>query len=193
MSRAATPLLSPEEYLAFEREAETKHEYHDGEIVAMAGGTGPHSLLAVNLGSELRQQLRGRPCLVLNSDMRVWIDETRRFLYPDLSGLCGQPQYLDATRDVLTNPAIVIEVLSPKTEAYDRGKKLALYMAQPSIGEIALVNQDEVRVEKYTRQPDGSWRFEAFAGLDAAVRFEALGCAVRLGDLYEGVELAPVA
>ena len=191
MSSAAFPLLTPEEYLAVEREAETRSEYHDGEVVAMAGGTGPHSLLAMNLGSELRQQLKGRSCLVFNSDMKVWIDATRRFLYPDLSGLCGEPLYRDGVRDVLTNPAFVVEVLSAKTEAYDRGRKLALYMALPAVQEIALVSQDEVRVEKYTRQPDGIWRFEAYAGLDAVARFESVGCDVALRDFYEGVELAP--
>jgi Uma2 family endonuclease len=191
MSGTATPLLSPEEYLAFERAAETRHEYHDGEIVAMAGGTGPHSLLALNLGSELRQRLKGGSCVIFNSDMKVWIDEVRRFLYPDLSGLCGQPQYHDSGRDVLVNPALVVEVLSPKTEAYDRGKKLALYMALPAIREIALVSQEQVRVEKYTRQADGIWRFEAYAGMDAVARFESVGCDVPLRDFYQGVELTP--
>jgi Uma2 family endonuclease len=191
MSSTATPLLSPEDYLEIERAAETKHEYHDGEIIAMAGGTVPHSLIAVNLASELHQRLKGRSCFVFNSDMKVWIQEVRRFLYPDLSGLSGQPQYHDATRDVPTNPTFVVEVFSPKTEAYDRGKKLALYMSLPAIREIALVSQEEVRVEKYTRQADGIWRFEAFAGLDAVVRFESLGCDVPLRDFYAGVEFAP--
>ncbi len=191
MSSTATPLLSPKDYLAFERTQETKHEYHDGEIVAMAGGTAPHSLLAMRLGSELTQRLKGGSCLVFNSDMKVWIEEVRRFLYPDLSGLCGQPQYHDSGRDVLVNPALVVEVLSPKSEAYDRGRKLALYMALPAIREIALVSQEEVRVEKYTRASDGIWRFEAYAGADAVARFESLGCDVPLRDFYQGVELAP--
>lgn len=191
MSSAASPLVPPEEYLELERAAETKSEYHDGEIFAVAGGPGPHSLLAMNLGSELTQRLKGSPCLVFNSDMKVWIEETRRFLYPDLSGLCGQPLYRDGTRDVLTNPTFVIEVLSPKSEGYDRGKKLALYMAHPAISEIALVSQEEVRVEKYTRQPDGIWRFEVSVGMDGTTRFESVGCEVPLRDSYEGVELAP--
>lgn len=174
-----------------ERAAPTKSEYHDGEIVAMAGGTGPHSLLALNLGSELRQRLKSRSCFVFNSDMKVWVESTRRFLYPDLSGLCGQPQYRDASSDVLLNPAFVIEVLSPKTEAYDRGKKLALYMAQPGIREIVLVSQDEVRVEKYSRETDGIWRFQSFAGSDATLRLESVDCTVPLRDFYDGIELPP--
>jgi Uma2 family endonuclease len=192
MSSAASPLFTPEEYLELERAAETKSEYHDGEIVAMAGGTGPHSLLAMKLGSELTQRLKGRPCLVFNSDMKVWVGERRHFFYPDLSGLCGQPQYHDEMRDVLVNPSFIVEVLSPKTEGYDRGKKLARYMALPSLVELALVNQDEVRVDKYTRQPDGIWRFDSFAGLDAVVQFQSVGCDVPLRDFYAGVELAPL-
>lgn len=191
MSSAASPLLAPEQYLALEREAETKSEYHDGTIVAMAGGTAPHSLLAVKVASELTHRLKGRACLVFNSDMRLWIDSVRRFLYPDVSGLCGQPQYLDGTRDVLLNPTFVVEVRSPRTEAYDRGKKLAYYMALPSIGEVLLVSQDELRVEKYARQPDGIWRFESAAGFDAILRLESVNCEVPLRDFYEGVELAP--
>lgn len=191
MSSLASPVLTSEEYLAFERAAETKSEYHDGTIVSMPGGTAPHSLLAMKLGSELTQRLKGQPCPVFNSDMRVWVEPVRRFLYPDLSGLCGQPQYLDSTRDVLLNPTFVVEVLSPKTEAYDRGKKLAFYMELPSVQEVLLVSQDELRVEKYSRQPDGIWRFEIASGTDAIVRLESVKCEVPLRDFYEGVELAP--
>lgn len=181
--------MSPAQYLDFERDAEFKHEYHDGKIVAMAGGSPQHSLLAVNLGSELRQQLKRRPCLVFNSDMKVWVARERHYFYPDLSGLCGKPEYLDGTRDVLLNPSFVVEVLSPKTEGYDRGKKLARYMALPSLIEIALVSQEEVRVDKYTRQADGIWAFEGLAGFDAVLRFVSVDCAIPLRDFYEGIEL----
>jgi Uma2 family endonuclease len=190
MSSTATPLLTPEEYLELEREAETKSEYHDGIVVAMAGGTGPHSLLAVKLGSELNQRLKGRRCLVFNSDMKVWIEATRRFLYPDLSGLCGQPLYRDGVRDVLTNPTFVVEVLSPKTEAYDRGKKLALYMALPAIMEIVLVSQEEARVDTFFRQTDGIWGLEVYSGMDAVMRLRSVELDLPLRDFYEGVELA---
>jgi Uma2 family endonuclease len=124
--------------------------------------------------------------------MKVWVESTRRFLYPDLSGLCGQPQYRDAVGDVLLNPTFVIEVLSPKTEAYDRGKKLALYMAQPGIQEILLVSQEEIRVEKYSREADGIWRFQSFAGPEARLRLDSVDCEVPLRDFYDGVELMPV-
>ena len=192
MSSLAKNHMTPEEFLAFERAAATKHEYHDGVVVAMAGGGTPHSLLAVNLASELRQHLKGRGCLVFNSDMKVWTGQSRHYFYPDLSGLCGQPQAHDEARDVLLNPTFIVEVLSPKTEGYDRGKKLAVYMSLPSVVEIVLVAQDDVRVDKYTRQPDGIWRFDGYSGMDAVVPFVSVQCDIRLGDFYEGVELLPL-
>jgi Uma2 family endonuclease len=123
--------------------------------------------------------------------MKLRLEENDRMCYPDVSGLCGRPEYLDATRDVLLNPSFVVEVLSKSTEAFDRGRKLALYMARPTIIEIALVSVVEVRVDKYTRQPDGIWRFDGYSGLDAEVPFVSLGCAVSLREVYAGVELDP--
>ena len=193
MSSLATSRMTPEEFLAFERAAATKHEYYDGVVVAMAGGGPAHSRLAVQLGSELWQKLKSRSCSVFNSDMKVWTGASRHYFYPDLSGLCGQPQTHDEAQDVLLNPAFIVEVLSPKTEAFDRGKKLASYMSLKSVIEIVLVAQDEVRVDKYTRQPDGIWRFDGYSGMDAVVPFVSVQCDIRLGDFYEGVELLPLA
>ena len=192
MSSLAKDYLTPEEFLSFERAAETKHEYYDGVVVAMAGGGMSHSELAMKLGSELTQRLKGRSCTVFNSDMKVWTGESRHYFYPDLSGLCGQPQAHDEVRDVLLNPTFIVEVLSPKTEAFDRGKKLARYMSLPSVVEIVLVAQDDIRVDKYTRQPDGIWRFDGYSGAEAVVTFVSVQCDIRLGDFYEGVELLPL-
>lgn len=185
----STAPLSLEEYLAAERVAETKHEFHGGHVFAMAGGTGPHSQIAVGLTAELRNFAKARGCTVFNSDMKVRITANDRALYPDVSGLCGRPEYLNETRDVLLNPSFIIEVLSKSTEAFDRGRKLALYMALPSVVEIALVSIVEVRVDKYTRQPDGIWRFDGYSGPDCEVPFTSLGCAVSLREVYAGVEL----
>lgn len=192
MSSAASPLMTPEEFLAFEREAETKHEYHDGVVIDMAGGTGPHAELAMNLGAELRNRMKGGPCRIYSSDMRVWIDSLRKYLYPDISGLCGESQFQNAVRDVLLNPAFVVEILSRSTEAYDRGRKLSYYMELPSMREILLVSQEEWRVDKYTRQPDGIWRFEAFSGADAVLPVLTIDSQIPLRDFYEGVELDPL-
>ena len=124
--------------------------------------------------------------------MRIGVAGERSFVYPDVSGLCVEPQFRDETRDVLLNPSFVVEVLSPSTEAYDRGRKLAIYMAIPSIVEIVLVSQDQVRVDKYTRQPDGIWRFDVIEGRESHVRFESIGCEIVLADFFDGVELAPL-
>jgi len=192
VSQAAHTLLTPDEYLAIERLAETKSEYHSGEVFAMAGGSAPHAEVAANFIGELRARSKGGPCRIYSSDMRIAVAGERNFVYPDVSGLCVEPRFRDATRDVLLNPSFVVEVLSPGTEAYDRGRKLAIYMAVPSIVEIVLVSQDQVRVDKYTRQPDGVWRFDGLEGREAHVRFESLGCAIVLADFFDGVELAPL-
>ncbi len=192
MSAAAqTPHLSAEEYLAIERAAQTKSEYHDGRIVAMAGGTGPHSQVAVNFTTELRNFAKAKGGVVFNSDMKLRICENNRVCYPDVSGLCGRPEYLDDTHDVLLNPSFIVEVLSKSTEAFDRGRKLALYMALPSVVEIALVSVVDVRVDKYTRQPDGIWRFDGYSGMESQVPFSSLGCEISLREVYVGVELDP--
>ena len=193
------PLAAPrspltfEEYLAAERVAETKSEFHDGRVFAMAGGTNVHSQIAVGLAAELRGFAKTKGCAVFNSDMKVCIAANDCVLYPDVSGLCGRPEYFNETRDALLNPAFIIEVLSKSTEAFDRGRKLALYMALPSIVEIALVSCVEVRVDKYTRQPDGIWRFDGYSGVESEVPFVSLGCAVPLREVYAGIELDPPA
>ena len=192
MSAAAQiPLLSAEEYLAHERLAQTKSEYHDGRILAMAGGTGPHSQVAAAFTRELGNFAKAKGCIVFNSDMKLRIRENNRVCYPDVSGLCGRPEYLDDTRDVLLNPSFIVEVLSKSTEAFDRGRKLALYMALPSVIEIALVSVVEVRVDKYTRPPGGIWRFDGYSGPESQVPFTSLGCEISLHEVYTGVELDP--
>jgi Uma2 family endonuclease len=158
--------LSIEQYLSAERIAETKSEFHDGQILAIAGGTGPHSQIAVRLAGALDRATAVRRCPIFNSDMKLRIAANNRVCYPDVSGLCGRPEYLDESRDVLLNPSFIIEVLSKSTEAFDRGRKLALYMALPSVVEIALASVVEVRVDKYTRQADGIWRFDGYAGVE---------------------------
>lgn len=183
--------VSAEEYLVVERAARTKSEYHDGRIFAMAGGTGPHSQLGGAFIRELGICAKAKGCTVFTSDMKVRISANNRVFYPDVSGLCGRPEYLDDSRDVLLNPSFIVEVLSKSTEAFDRGSKLALYMALPSVVEIALVSVVEVRVDKYTRQPDGIWRFDGYSGLESRVPFASLGCEIPLNEVYAGVELDP--
>src|SRR5580765_534258 len=127
MSTLAKEYYTPEQYLALEREAEYKSEYINGQIYAMLGASREHIVIAVNLVSELRTQFRGRPCEVYNSDMRVKVNPTGMYTYPDVTATCGEPVFDDKQRNTLTNPNVIIEVLSPSTEVYDRGVKFAHY------------------------------------------------------------------
>jgi Uma2 family endonuclease len=187
---ASEPLqhLSPEDYLAFERRAETKHEYVGGEVFAMTGASLAHNVIVLNLGTELNLQFRGRPCRVYANDLRVAVSPDGPFYYPDVVALCAEPRLLDAERDTLLNPEVVIEVLSPSTEAFDRGLKFTHYRAIPSLREVVFVAQDAVRVEHFARGEDGQWLLTDHAGLDAVVELPALACHLELARVYDKVE-----
>ncbi len=157
MSTAPKPLYTPDQYLTLERQAETKSEYFAGEIFAMAGATRERSLIVANLTRDLGVQMLDRPCEVYPTEMRVKVDETGLYTYPDLVVVCGEPRFEDAHVDTLLNPTLIIEVLSPSTEAYDRGRKFAQYRRLPSLREYLLIAQDQPRVEQYLRQPEGQW------------------------------------
>src|SRR5271157_364012 len=157
MSTQAKTLLTEEQYLEIERKAEYKSEFFQGEMFAMAGAGYAHNLLIMNAGAALHQQFRSRPCVVLPNDMRVRVSKTGLYTYPDLVALCGKPELLDARQDTLLNPNLIVEVLSPSTEAYDRGQKFAHYRAIESLSEYLLVSSDRVQVDLFTRQPDGRW------------------------------------
>lgn len=191
MQPLAQHYVTPEDYLALERASEFRSELIDGQIVAMSGTSRAHSLIVVNLARELSVQLRGRPCELYIADMRVRVAPTELYTYPDLVALCGEPRLEDGHFDTLSNPTLVIEVLSPSTEAYDRGEKFAHYRGLDSLIEYVLVAQDKIRVEHYRRQ-DTQWLLTAFDGPDAVLSLESIGCTVRLGDIYEKVELGKV-
>ena len=154
--------LSPKEYLAFERAAEGRHEYANGEIFAMSGGTIEHSAIAGNIARELGIALSDRGCLVLNPDMRIHVVATSRYVYADASVLCENPLFLDDRRDTILNPKLVVEVLSDSSEAYDRGDKFAGYRTIASLRTYVLASQKEPRVEVFSRQPDGSWLLRVY-------------------------------
>ena len=182
--------INPEEYLAIERRAETKSEYLDGEMFAMTGVTRRHSLVTTNLVREISQRLIDRPCEVHSSDLRVHIPMTGLYTYPDLAVVCGEPRFQeDQEVDTLLNPTLIIEVLSPTTEAYDRGKKFEHYNAVESLAEYVLVSQTAPRVEQFVRQDGGHWLFTATSGLDAKVLFPTIGCELALAEIYHKVPL----
>ncbi len=187
MTAGPKPKLTEEEYLAIEEEAEFKSEFYRGEMFAMSGASYSHNLAKDNLAGELHQQLKGGPCRKTTSDMKVRVNRTGLYTYPDVVIICGEPEFLEGRDDVILNPAVVVEVLSPSTEKYDRGVKFRHYEQIPSLREIVLVAQDEPVCERFVRQPDGTWNRLLVTGLDGELVFATVPARVRLADVYAGV------
>ena len=188
-SAAAHTHLTPEEYLAFERKATTKHEYLNGQIVAMSGASFAHNFLTMNTANQLYNQLIGGECQVATSDMRVKVTQIDSYFYPDVVVVCGESRAEDDTFDTLLNPTVVVEVLSPSTETYDRGEKFEHYQQIASLKEYVLISQDKIRVEHYHRQETG-WMQTEFRGLEDVLSLLSIGCELRLQDVYRRVEVA---
>ena len=187
MSAQPKHLFTEEQYLEIERKAETKSEFYNGEMFAMAGARSAHNDLVWSLISLLSPQLRP-PCRGYPSDMRVRINDTGLYTYPDVIVVCGKRQFSDATRDTLLNPSLVFEVLSPSTEAYDRGKKFEHYASIPSRNTYVLVSSDRVHVDVYVRQPDNNWLRTSAGKLDLTLPLKSIDCQLPLAELYAGVE-----
>jgi Uma2 family endonuclease len=175
--------LTEEQYLQIERAALEKSEFHEGQMYAMAGGSPNHSLLANNIGAILRGQVPPG-CRTFNSDLRIKVVAAGLYTYPDCSVICGDLQYFGDHRDVVLNPILIVEVLSPSTENYDRGKKFELYRTIPSVREYLIVHQDRRHVEHYSRQDDGSWLLREHIGAADSVAIARLNVHIPLGDLY---------
>lgn len=185
MSSLPSYYLSPEEYLAIERQAEYKSEYVDGVMYAMAGGSERHNLIAANIIIAIGVQLRNRPCRVYPSDLKVRVPNSKRFFYPDVSVVCGETRFADDERDVIVNPSLIVEVLSESTAAYDRGKKFLSYQQIDSLQEYLLVSQDEMLVEHYVRQDNDSWLYTKAIGLEETINLPSIECKVALRDIYD--------
>ena len=188
MATAALTHYTPEEYLALERNAEFRSEYLDGRIVAMTGATAPHNTITGNVHAELRQRFRGRACRAFIADMRVQIRGGRQYVYPDVVAVCGEPRFMDGTLDTLTNPSLIVEVLSPGTEAYDRGEKFQHYRSIESLQEYVLVAQDRVLVERFVRGGD-FWTLSTLSDLDHSLELASVECTLPLREIYENVGL----
>ena len=182
--------LGPEEYLTLERRAEIKSEYLDGDMVAMSGGTREHNLIVTNIVGELRLQLKGRPCEVYPSNMRVKVSATGLYTYPDVAIVCGEPEFEDQCFDTLLSPTVIVDVLSDSTESYDRGPKFGHYRKAPSLVEYVLVSQREYRVEQYVRQPDGPWLRSDARSLKGTLNLPSLRCAIELSEIYDRIALS---
>lgn len=185
---ATTRSLTAAEYLEWERAQPGKHEYHLGEIFAMSGGSPRHNFLSSAVAAELRAGLRGEGCHVLSSDQRISAKQGERYVYADAVVVCGGFQAEPGTTDVLTNPKVVVEVLSKSTAAYDRGEKWDSYQRLPSLSDYLLVSQTAKQIEHYQREADGSWRYRLLEG--GAVTLTG-GAVLSIEAVYEGAfELA---
>lgn len=173
--------MTPTEYLAFERSSNEKHEYVNGEIFAMSGGTREHSLLSTSVARELGNALLERPCEVHGSDMKI--KTASDYHYADALVICGAPVFEDQTRDVVLNPKVIVEVLSDSTERYDRGDKFTSYRTLESLQDYVLVSQKSVQVEHFRRLPDGQWLYRAL-GPGERLALESVGCAIPIDGIY---------
>lgn len=191
MSTQPVPKITAAEYLAFERKSEERHEFVRGAIRLMSGATREHNLIAVNLARLIGSQLVGKPCEAYLTEMRVKVEADGRYTYPDVSVVCGGPEFEDGVFDTLLNPNAIIEILSKSTADYDRGDKFSAYRLLPSLREYVLVSQDAPFVEHFVRLDEGAWRFNPIEGLDGEVRLVAAEVRLPLREVYDKVTFKP--
>lgn len=182
-----------DEYLAREAQAQSRHEYDCGEILAMSGATFEHSQVAANAIRSVGNALRGKKCQPLDSNIKVRLSEFDKYVYPDVTVVCGEPVFdaHDTKRTTIVNPTVVVEVLSLSTENYDRGLKFEAYRSLASLKEYVLISQWEPRIETYHRHPDGRWTITTFEGMDTLLKLPSLAIEVPLREIYLNVVFQP--
>lgn len=182
--------LTPEEYLDFERKSDMRHDFLDGQIYEMAGESLSHSRICVNLSGEVRNKLKGKPCEALSPNMKVRTSTASLFAYPDLTIVCGEPLFHDTKKDVLTNPKVIFEVLSPLTADYDRAKKFQRFrLGNETFTDYILISQEYAFVEHFTKQTDGNWIYKSYGDIEDVLTIETIDCELRLQEIYDRVEL----
>ncbi len=182
--------ITPEEYLALERESEIKSEYFGGEIFAMAGASREHNKISTNIVRVLGNQLLEKPCSIFASDMKVKMKEIKKYTYPDIVIVCGIEEYDDEYNDILINPIAIIEILSDSTEAYDRGDKFSHYQFISSFSEYILVSQYFRKVEKFLRQKDDTWIYSKYEKPENIISIESIKCDLPVNDIYRDVKFS---
>ena len=178
------------EYFELDRVADERHEYHDGAILVMTGGSPDHSFITANLVGEVGNALKGKPCRVAESNLRIGIPRRPRYVYPDASIICGSLQFdqQDDQQHTVLNPKVIIEVLSPSTEAYDRGDKFTQYREIETFDEYILISQTRPNVESLLRQPDGAWSILNFTGIEATAKIRSMQIEIPLTEIYAEIE-----
>lgn len=188
MSAIPKTYFTEDEYLALERETDYRSEYYRGEIFAMAGASNEHNLIVNNLNFHLFTHLRGRGCRMYTFEMRLRINATRLYTYPDGMIVCGKSLYADDHVDTIVNPLILIEVLSDSTESYDKGKKFDHYRQVPTVQEYILISQEIPQIERRVRVSDTEWRLQVYDGLEAVLPLEAIDTSITLAEVYLDIE-----
>ena len=190
MASVPKPYLTPEEYLHRERKAEFRSEYYRGETFAMAGASANHNLIVGNCVLTLGLQMKKKPCRVYPSDLKLRIEATGLYTYPDLSVVCGEPQLESDAGDVLLNPVVIVEVLSESTEAYDRGKKFEHYRTIPTLRHYVLISQDRHSIDCFSLHDDEMWSLKSCQGLEGKVTLDAIDGELAASEVYAKVTLA---
>ncbi len=190
MSTVPKTRLTAEQYLATERAAQFRSEFYRGEMFAMVGASRKHNLIAGNVFGELHRQFKDRKCEVYQSDMRVKVNATGLYTYPDIVATCDEPRFEDDHVDTLVNPKVIVEVLSPSTELWDRGKKFEHYRSIPSLREYVMIAQDEVLVETFTRNADDHWVLSDHRTLNEVVVLDSISCQINLSDIYARIDFS---
>jgi Uma2 family endonuclease len=191
MATQALPFITPEQYLEYDRNSERPNEYIFGEILPMEATTESHCLIVANMIFRLSSKFYGTPCLVYATGLRVSLNQKKGYVYPDITVVCGQREYLDARKDTMTNPKIAVEVLSPSTSKYDLGPKARLYWKVPSLSDLIFIAQDQVEIEYWHRSSDEDWRRTVIESLSDILKIESSNIEIPLSEIYAGVDLPP--
>ena len=178
---------TPEQYLALEEKAEYKSEYYQGEIVAMAGASINHNRITRNVATELTNAFANKPCEAFTSDLRLWIERRQFYTYPDVMVVCGDLEFFKDRTDTITNPQIIIEVLSESTESYDRSQKFHAYWTLDSLVEYVLIDQYRRRVEYFRRVSEREWLLRVFTKMDDVLKLESLSLEILIEAIYRNV------
>ena len=179
---------TPEEYLELEETAEYKSEYIDGEIVPTTGGTPNHNDIAGNIYAHLKFALRGKNYKVFIGDLRLWIPRYRIYTYPDVMVIEGEPVLLENRNDTVTNPLMIVEVLSKSTKNYDQGDKFDYYRSIPEFREYVLIDQYKVNVKHFAKTSEGKWLLTEYESAEAVLSLSALEFQIQLSEIYEGIK-----
>lgn len=191
MSTQKVRKISEKEYLEIERKAEFKSEYYNGEMFSLAGASLEHNRISKNITKTLNNQLNNKPCESFQSDLKIKEQSSGVFTYPDIVVVCGEPEFYDKEKDTIVNPIVLMEVLSPSTEGYDRGFKFELYRKIKSLKAYVIISQKQVSIEYYTRNSDESWNLKEYNDKNQSIEIKSIDCLLDLNEVYYNVKFDP--